>query len=103
MRISFSPQRRDDTLEVTKQGDVLTINGESFDFSSVPEGATLPASAIDSDFISGDVTRVDGKLAVTLLLPHGPNPSHEVAFPVAIEEAQDGVIALPHDEVEDDE
>ncbi len=36
MRVSFSPQRRDDVLEVTKQGGVLTINGTAFDFTICP-------------------------------------------------------------------
>jgi hypothetical protein len=32
MRISFSLQRRDDSLAVTKDGDKLRINGELFSF-----------------------------------------------------------------------
>src|SRR4051812_22159334 len=43
MRISFSPQRRDHVLIVSKNGDVLTINDETFDFSALPNGATLLA------------------------------------------------------------
>ena len=44
------------------------------------------------------ITRVGGELQIILLLPHGPNPSQEVAFPAAIEDAPDGVIDLPFDE-----
>ncbi|MBZ9603955.1 hypothetical protein [Phyllobacterium chamaecytisi] len=38
---------------------------------------------------------MDGELQITLLLPHGPNPSQVVAFPEALEEVQDGIIDLP--------
>lgn len=95
MRIKFNPQRRDDSLSVVKQGDVLTVNGVEFDFSAVPEGATLPADAIDSDFFSGPVERIGGELHVTLTLPHGPNPSQAVAFPEPIAVVADGPVELP--------
>lgn len=92
MRISFSPQRRDDTLTVSKAGDVLTINGEPFDLSCVPDGATLPVEAIDSDWIVGPVERIDGVLHITLLLPHGPDPSQAVASPEPMTVTEDGPI-----------
>src|SRR5690606_35270510 len=97
MHIKLNPQRRDDSITASKQGDVLTINGESFDFSSIPEGATLPADAIDSDIFSGPVERINGELHLTLTLPHGPNPSQAVAFPDPITVTQDGPIDLPLD------
>lgn len=97
MKIKLSPQRRDDTLAVTKVGDVLTINGDVFDFSGLPDGATIPAEDIPCDWIVGPVERVAGELHLTLILPHGPNPSPAVAFPAAIIDAPDGVIELPAD------
>lgn len=97
MRIKFSPQRRDDRLEVVKHGDVLTINGRAFDFGPVPEGATLPASAVDCEFFVGDIERIDGALHLTLLLPHGPNPSQNVAFPAPLTVLDDGPVAMPFD------
>lgn len=104
MRISFSPQRRDDTLTVSKAGDVLTINGDAFDFSALPDGATIAAENSPSPWITGPIERIDGKLHLTLLLPHGPNPSEDVAFPQPIIDPADGLIDLPHDpeEIEDD-
>lgn len=93
MRISFSPVRRDDTLTVVKSGDVLTINGEAFDFSSLPEGATI--EDVPSDWIVGPVHRTDGEIVLTLILPHGPNPPQPVAFPEPIVVAEDGPINLP--------
>jgi len=95
MQIKFSPQRRDDSLSVVKQGDVLVVNGVEYDFSAVPEGATLPADAISSEFFSGPVERINGELVLTLTLPHGPNPSQAVAFPEPITVVNDGPIAIP--------
>lgn len=95
MIIKWNPQRRDDQLTVVKQGDALIVNGVTYDFSPLPEGATLPAEAIDSDLFSGPVERVNGELVLTLTLPHGPNPSHAVAFPQPINVTADGPVALP--------
>lgn len=98
MLITFSPQRRDGALSLTKAGDIITINGEAFDLSVVPDGATLPQEAISSDWFTGPVERSGGELHVTLILPHGPNPSHAVAFPQPITVNEDGPIELPSDE-----
>jgi len=87
----------DETLSATLSGDVLTLNGEAFDFSQLPDGATLPAEAIDSEWIVGPVERIDGELHLTLRLPHGPYPSEAVAFPEPIHVIADGPIALPFD------
>jgi len=99
MQIKLSPQRLDGTLIASKAGDVLTLNGEAFDFGPLPEGATLPAEAIASGWIIGPVSRIDGDLHLTLRLPHGPNPSQAVAFPEPIHVTEDGPIPLPSDEV----
>lgn len=90
-------------LSLSKKGDVLNINGEDFDFSVIPDGATLPASAIKSEFIAGDVTRTGGTLTVPLILPHGPNPSEAVAFPADIKANADGRITLPEYQKEPEE
>lgn len=95
MQIKFNPQRRDDALAVVKQGDTLIVNGIEYDFSTIPEGATLPADAIDSDLFSGPVERIAGVLHVTLTLPHGPNPSQAVAFPEPVTVIEDGIVELP--------
>lgn len=95
MHIKLNPQRRDDQITVIKSGDTLTINGEAFDFSVIPEGATLPSDAVSSEFFSGPVERIDGVLHITLTLPHGANPVQDVAFPADIIDPPDGEIALP--------
>ncbi len=93
MRISFSPQRRDDTLTLEKtNGDRLRINGELFNFNTLNDGDVISAGSIPCEWIIGDVTRVDGEVHVTLILPHGPNPTHAQAFPSPITVTEDGPI-----------
>lgn len=97
MKISLSPQRRDDKLTVEKTGDRLRINGELFNFGPLPDGATIPAGVTPCDWIVGPVSRVNGEINLTLVLPTGPTPSNAVAFPSPIESPADGIIALPFD------
>ena len=95
MIIKLSPQRRDDVLDLVKAGDVLTINGEAFDFAQVAEGATLPGSAIASPWFTDNVERIGGELVITLWLPNPWNYSPAQAFPVPLVDVPNGVIALP--------
>lgn len=95
MIIKLSPQRRDDTLEVVKSGDVLSINGQSLDFGPLPDGATLPATAVDNPWLVGDVVRENGELTLTLLLPLPANYSPEQAFPEDLVDVPDGPVAFP--------
>lgn len=95
MKLNLSPQRRDDTLVVTKVGDSLVINGEVFDFAPLPEGATLPSEAINNQWIIGDVTRQNGQLELTLLFPHGADASEAARFPEPLIVTADGVVELP--------
>ncbi|MDX0630287.1 hypothetical protein GOC91_29385 [Sinorhizobium medicae] len=97
MIIDLSPQRRDDLLKVTKSGDALTINGVQFDFSILPDGATIPAGEVPCEWLVGPVERTAGELHLTLILPHGARPSQAVAFPPPLIDPPDGVIALPAD------
>lgn len=98
MKISLSPTRSEHPLALSRSGDVVTLNGEAFDFSSLPEGATLPREAIGSEWFSGPVERINGELHMTLRLPHGPNPPQHVAFPEPIIVTEDGPVTLPTDE-----
>lgn len=105
MRIKFSPQRRDDKLVMSKAGDVLIINGDEYDFSVIPDGATL--LEVPGDFVCGSVKRVNGEIEITVLLPHGPNPPPSVAFPHAVNVTSDGPVKVPehfyHEVVDDDQ
>ena len=100
MQIAFSPIRRDGRPEITRAGDTLTIDGVSFNFSPLPEGATLPQEAIGSDWFAGPVERIDGVLHVKLILSHGANAPQETLFPSPLTITGDGPVALPPHEVE---
>lgn len=100
MRISFAAQRRDDTLIASVAGDVLTVNGSAYDFASIPEGGALPVGTVPCDMIVGPVERMNGVIHLTLVLPHGPNPPHAIAFPEPVLIDDDGVIVTPHEEAD---
>ena len=100
MQISFSPQRSDAALKVTKIGETLKINSKTFNFSVIPEGGILPAEGVDSEFVVGDVRREGGQLKLTLLLPHGADASPAVCLPAPLVNPADGVLALPTDATE---
>ena len=95
MKINFSPMRRDEPLELHREGDVLTVNGEDFDFGPLPEGAMLPAEAMDSDWFSGPLERIEGKLHLVLTLPHGPQAPEATRFPAPLEVEADGPVEVP--------
>jgi hypothetical protein len=101
MQITLIPQRRDAPLTLSVIGDVLTVDGEDFDFSALAEGVELPATAVASDHFCGPVTRLNGELHLSLILPNGANPPQEAMFPVALNIASDGPVALPAFDTED--
>ncbi|MGX1186653.1 hypothetical protein AB7M29_004332 [Pseudomonas sp. F-14 TE3623] len=95
MKINLSPTRRDDTLDVSRVGAILTINGDAFDFSQMADGDTLPASAISCPWLAGQVDNVGGELELTLILPLPVNYSPEQAFPIPLENVPDGPVVFP--------
>jgi hypothetical protein len=95
MNITLFPQRSDAALNISKSGDLLTINGTDYDFSVIPDGASLPASAVDCPFLIGNIERISGVLHLTLIAPHGANPSNAAAFPSPLINPVDGVLELP--------
>lgn len=95
MIINLMPQGREDLLEVTKHGEVLTVNGVDFDLSPIGEGDTLPVTAIDSHWFLDKVERNRGVLELTLLLPIPWNYSQEQAFPVPLVDVPDGRVIFP--------
>jgi hypothetical protein len=95
MNITLVPQRRDRPLVAVKSGDVLWLNGEAFDFGPLQEGDVLPADAIASDLFAGPVSRIDGVLQISLVLPIGAHAPDDARFPVPLEDVPDGEILLP--------
>jgi hypothetical protein len=95
MLIKFSPIRLDKKLEaVSVVGDALSINGQVFDFTPLPEGATLPAEAIASSYITEPVERINGEIVLTLLLPYSATSKH-IDTPLPIHITADGPVKLP--------
>lgn len=97
MRVAFSPQHIDAVLTLDRAGDTLIVNGVPLDLSGIPDGATVPAEAIDSGWIVGGIHRIGGVLHVTVLLPHGADPSEAMAYPEPVTVTADGPIVLPRD------
>lgn len=98
MKIKLSPIRMDEQLTASVDGDKISINGEVFDFTPLQEGAIIPADAVQSDWIVGDVCLILGEIHLTLRLPHGMNAPHETRFPAAYYEPMtvvDGPVPLP--------
>lgn len=95
MLITLSPMRRDDRLSLHRAGDVLTVNGRMHDFSALPEGGTLPQAETGCDWLVSDVTRQEGVLRLTLILPHGARPPADTLFPAPILLTADGAVDLP--------
>lgn len=102
MHITLSPMRCDGRLSLVRSGDMLSINGTEYDFSALPDGATLPRGAVTCDWLVSDVERIDGVIHLTLILPHGSEAPEETLFPSPVIVSADGPIALPHYEVQDE-
>lgn len=92
MQIYFTPVRMDADLFVTVAGDVLTVNGEAFDFTPLPDNMVLPRDAVSSDWFAGDVSRVEGVLQLTLLLPHGGDAPDWMRYPDPVIAPLDGAV-----------
>ena len=96
MRIDLSPIIMDTAMIVFKAGDVLTINGEAYDFTDLPDGATV--EDVPCDFIAGPVERGDdGILRIRLILPCNYDAPQERVWPQSIIDPPDGPIAFPGD------
>lgn len=103
MIIKLSPVRSDSELSVFRLGDMLTVNKVAFDFAQLPDGASLPAESVSSDYVLDPVERHDGKLIVTLRLPHAADAPESARFPVDIVDPAEGAVQLPGQEVRDAE
>lgn len=91
MKITFTAQRRDDSLAIAKDVDALVINGLRFNFEAMAEGDMLPAHAVGTEWLAGPVVRAGGVLGLSLIWPHG---SGEYVAPGPITVTADGPIAF---------
>lgn len=97
MIFTLSPIRMDATLDASVSGDILLLNGETYDFGPLPEGASVPKAAIASDWIAGEVRREAGNLHVTLIWPHGADAPQSALFPETLT-VKKGLVQLPSTE-----
>lgn len=98
MIINLSPVLVDAKIEASVEGDVLTINGETFDFEKLKAGQILPLGAIDSEHFAGPVVRHDtGLLEVTLRLPNAADSSENLRFPEVLR-VESGPVPFPENE-----
>ena len=85
----------DEHLMLSRDGDVLTVNGQAFDFTPLPEGSELPAEAIGSEWFAGPVVRREGRLEFSLRLPLADGASAAARFPEPMLIEADGPVELP--------
>ncbi|HEJ4559488.1 hypothetical protein [Pseudomonas aeruginosa] len=99
MLITLSPYlplpESDEHLSLSRTGDVLTVNGQSFDFTPLPEGGELPAEAIGSEWFAGPVLRRAGRLELILRFPLAIDASAAARFPEPLLIEADGPVELP--------
>ncbi len=98
MRISLMPMRMDARLDVEVRGETLILNGEAVDLSATTRTKPLVPEG-EMPWIIGEVTRGAEGLALTLLLPHGPQAPDATRYPKDIVVLKDGAVSLPpHEE-----
>lgn len=102
MQITLTPLRSDDVLTLWRKGDILTINGEDMDLTRLPEGATLPREAVACSWLVSDIERSAGVLRLTLVFPHSVDAPLEARFPAPLILTEDGPVALPQQEVKNE-
>lgn len=95
MLIRFSPVRSEMVLQILRHGDMLTVNGVDHDFGPLAEGAVLPQAAVAGGWLASDVTRREGRLELTVLLPHGAEAPPELRFPAPLLLQADGPLPRP--------
>ncbi|HCF9826579.1 TPA: hypothetical protein ACVGJ5_007100 [Pseudomonas aeruginosa] len=82
-------------LVLARVGDVLTVNGQSFDFTPLPDAGELPAEAIGSEWFAGPVVRREGRLEFSLRFPLADDASATARFPEPLLVEADGPVELP--------
>lgn len=99
LKITLWPDFIKGPIEAFVIGDELILNGESLDFSVIPDGYRLPSSAVDNRFfLEGSdqyVERINGEIHLTLRLPVTEETSDAILNP-----DEPIVISVVHGEVD---
>ncbi|HHQ2708749.1 TPA: hypothetical protein ACSPNY_000545 [Pseudomonas aeruginosa] len=85
----------DEHLSLSRAGDVLTVNGQPFDFTPLPDGGELPAEAIGSEWFAGSAVRRGDRLELILRFPLAADASGAARFPEPLLIEADGPVELP--------
>ena len=67
MKIERTQQRGDASVEYGFIDDLLTVNGDTFDFSAIPDGGFI--EYVPCQWIVGPVRREGGEIILTLIQP----------------------------------
>jgi hypothetical protein len=74
----------------------MIVNGETFDLSTMDEGDTLPREAIQGTWLrSPNITRTNGALVMTIVLPYGANAPKETRYAEMLIVSEDGPVTFP--------
>lgn len=93
MKITLTPQLRQQALVLERVGSVLTCNGTPTDLAAYTATPEAP-----HDWIVGQPEQVNGAWHVTIVLPHGAEAPEATRFPAPITVTADGPVTLPpHD------
>ncbi|MBD9629737.1 hypothetical protein [Pseudomonas sp. PDM19] len=98
MLIKLSPSRSDDKLIIVRDGEALTINGQVLNFGGIGEGETVSAESLECPWINQPVSRIDGEIVLTLIMPYGLLAGDQSKFPADIVDPPDGPVELPTDQ-----
>ncbi len=85
----------DERLSLSRDGDVLIVNGQVFDFTPLPDGGELPAEAIGSEWFAGPALRRAGRLELILRFPLAAESSAAARFPEPLLIEAAGPVELP--------
>ncbi|ASD02239.1 hypothetical protein [Pseudomonas aeruginosa] len=85
----------DERLVLARVGDVLTVNGQPFDFTPLPDAGELPAEAVGSEWFVGFVVRRAGRVELSLRFPLTDDASAAARFPEPLLIEADGPVELP--------
>ena len=99
MKIKLWADLVDWPIKASVKGDVITINGEEIDLSGIPDGYSLPGSAVGNKFFveTEMVQRIGKTLHFTLRLPvqwGSPEEFRNPKEPIVID-VKNGPVNLP--------
>lgn len=78
IKVNFNPIRAGHKTELSINGSIVTLNGDSFDLSLLDDGTSAKHDKL------GSVTRNGTDYEITITLNHGKDAPHETRFPAPL-------------------